>query len=62
VKIQEVARRTRVSTANVSRTTNNPSLVDPKTARRVWKVIEELRYYPNTQSRALVSDAAASCA
>src|ERR1039457_3172355 len=28
---------------------------DPKTAKRVWKVIEKLRYYPNTQARALVS-------
>lgn len=55
MKIQEVARRARVSTATVSRTINNPSLVDPKTAKRVWKVIEKLRYYPNTQARALVS-------
>ena len=45
MKIQEVARRARVSTATVSRTINNPSLVDPKTAKRVWKAIEELRYY-----------------
>ncbi|MGA2592696.1 MAG: LacI family DNA-binding transcriptional regulator [Bryobacteraceae bacterium] len=55
MKIQEVARRARVSTATVSRTINNPSLVDPKTAKRVWKAIEELRYYPNTQARSLVS-------
>ena len=55
MKIQEVARRARVSTATVSRTINNPSLVDPTTAKRVWKVIEELRYYPNTQARSLVS-------
>ncbi|HLY16872.1 MAG TPA: LacI family DNA-binding transcriptional regulator [Bryobacteraceae bacterium] len=55
MKIQEVARRARVSTATVSRTINNPSVVDPKTAKRVWKAIEELRYYPNTQARSLVS-------
>jgi DNA-binding LacI/PurR family transcriptional regulator len=55
MKIQEVARRAKVSTATVSRTINNPSLVDPKTAKRVWKAIEELRYYPNTQARSLVS-------
>ena len=55
MKIQEVARRARVSTATVSRTINNPSLVDPQTAKRVWKAIEELRYYPNTQARSLVS-------
>ncbi len=55
MNIQEVARRARVSTATVSRTINNPSLVDPKTAKRVWKVIEDLGYYPNTQARSLVS-------
>jgi len=55
MKIQEVARTAGVSTATVSRTINNPSLVDPKTAKRVWKAIEKLRYYPNTQARALVS-------
>jgi len=54
MKIQEVARRARVSTATVSRTINNPSLVDPKTAKRVWKIIEELGYYPNGQARSLV--------
>ncbi len=55
MKIQEVARRARVSTATVSRTINNSAVVDPKTAKRVWKAIEELRYYPNTQARSLVS-------
>jgi len=55
MKIQEVARRAGVSTATVSRTLNNPSMVDPKTAKRVRKVVEELRYYPNSQARSLVS-------
>ena len=55
MKIQEVARRARVSTATVSRTINNPSVVDPNTAKRVWKAIEDLRYYPNSQARSLVS-------
>jgi DNA-binding LacI/PurR family transcriptional regulator len=55
MKIQEVARRAKVSTATVSRTINNPSVVDPKTAKRVWKAIEDLRYYPNSQARSLVS-------
>ena len=50
MNIQEVARRARVSTATVSRTINNPALVNPKTAKRVWKAIEELGYYPNTQA------------
>jgi LacI family transcriptional regulator len=55
MKIQEVARRAGVSTATVSRTINNPSMVDPKTAKRVWKAVEDLGYYPNSLARSLVS-------
>ncbi len=55
MKIKEVARRAGVSAATVSRTINNPSMVDPITAKRVWKAIEELKYYPNSQARSLVS-------
>ena len=29
--------------------------MDPQLAKRVWKVVDELGYYPNTQARALVS-------
>jgi LacI family transcriptional regulator len=39
----------------VSRTINGVPTVSPQLSRRVWKVIEELGYYPNTQARALVS-------
>ena len=53
--IREIARRAKVSTATVSRTVNRIPSVDPQLARRVWKVVEELGYYPNTQARALVS-------
>lgn len=53
--IREIAKRARVSTATVSRTINHIPTVDPQLAKRVWKVIEELGYYPNTQARALVS-------
>ncbi|HSB75788.1 MAG TPA: LacI family DNA-binding transcriptional regulator [Terriglobales bacterium] len=53
--IREIARRARVSTATVSRTINRVPTVDPQLAKRVWKVIDELGYYPNTQARALVS-------
>ena len=53
--IQEVAKRAGVSIATVSRTINNPAVVDPQTAARVWKAVEELHYVPNTQARALVS-------
>lgn len=55
VSIHEVAKRARVSIATVSRTINGVPTVAPQLSRRVWKVIEELGYYPNTQARALVS-------
>ncbi len=53
--IREIAKRAKVSTATVSRTINHVPSVDPQLAKRVWKVVEELGYYPNTQARALVS-------
>jgi DNA-binding LacI/PurR family transcriptional regulator len=55
MSIHEVAKRAKVSIATVSRTINGVPTVDPHLSRRVWKVIEELGYYPNTQARALVS-------
>src|SRR5215475_9360612 len=53
--IREIARRAKVSTATVSRTINRVPTVDPQLAKRVWRVVEELGYFPNTQARALVS-------
>jgi DNA-binding LacI/PurR family transcriptional regulator len=53
--IRQVAKRAGVSTATVSRTINNMHQVKPGTARRVWKAIEELKYFPNGQARSLVS-------
>jgi LacI family transcriptional regulator len=53
--IREIARRAKVSTATVSRAINRVPSVDPQLAKRVWKVVEELGYYPNSQARALVS-------
>jgi LacI family transcriptional regulator len=53
--IRDVARRAKVSTATVSRAINRVPTVDPELAERVWKVVHELGYYPNTQARALVS-------
>jgi LacI family transcriptional regulator len=55
VDIRDVARRARVSTATVSRTVNQVATVDAQLAKRVWKAIDELGYYPNRQARALVS-------
>lgn len=53
--IHLVAKRARVSTATVSRAINRVPTVSPILAKRVWKAISELGYYPNTQARALVS-------
>jgi LacI family transcriptional regulator len=55
VDIRDVARRAKVSTATVSRTVNQVATVDAQLAKRVWKAIEELGYYPNRSARALVS-------
>jgi len=51
--IREIAKRARVSTATVSRTINRVRTVNPRLARRVWAIVNEHGYYPNTQARAL---------
>jgi LacI family transcriptional regulator len=53
--IHTVAKMANVSIATVSRTINHIPTVNPKMAKRVWEVIKELNYLPNTQARALVS-------
>jgi LacI family transcriptional regulator len=53
--IRDIAKRAKVSTATVSRIINRNPTVDPQLAKRVWKVVNETGYYPNTQARALVS-------
>jgi LacI family transcriptional regulator len=53
--IRTIARAANVSIATVSRTINHVATVNPEIARCVWKVIDELDYFPNTQARALVS-------
>ena len=53
--IRDVAKRAKVSIATVSRTINGVPTVDKELAARVWKAVEQLKYYPNTQARALVS-------
>lgn len=53
MNIREIARRARVSHSTVSRVINRVQTVDPKLARRVHAVIEEVGYRPNFQARAL---------
>ncbi len=55
MSIREIAKLAGVSTATVSRAINRVPTVDPQLAKRVWKVVKELGYYPNTQARTLVS-------
>lgn len=53
--IHDVAKRARVSIATVSRVVNGVTTVDGELAKRVWKAVDEVGYFPNTQARALVS-------
>jgi LacI family transcriptional regulator len=55
VDIHTVARLANVSIATVSRTINHIPTVNPRMAKRVWQVIKELNYFPNSQARSLVS-------
>jgi DNA-binding LacI/PurR family transcriptional regulator len=46
MKLADIARRAKVSTATVLRTVNRVPTVDPVLARRVRRVIEQVGYYP----------------
>jgi LacI family transcriptional regulator len=53
--IRTIAQMANVSIATVSRTINRKPTVNPVIAKRVWKVIEQLEYFPDAQARGLVS-------
>jgi DNA-binding LacI/PurR family transcriptional regulator len=53
--IRTIAQMANVSIATVSRTINRKPTVNPEIAKRVWKVIEQLEYFPDAQARGLVS-------
>jgi LacI family transcriptional regulator len=55
MNLAEIAKLAKVSSATASRIINGVPNVDPVLARRVWRVVEEVGYYPNTQARALIS-------
>ncbi len=55
MNIKEVARLAKVSTATVSRTINGSDKVTAETADRVRRAVETLKFYPNTNARALGS-------
>src|SRR6202161_515493 len=45
----------KVSITTVSRTINGSPLVSDRLTKRVWQAIEQLKYFPNTHARSLVS-------
>jgi DNA-binding LacI/PurR family transcriptional regulator len=53
--LREIASRAGVSSATVSRALNGNPSVHPRLARRVWKVVNEVGYYPNRHARSLVT-------
>jgi LacI family transcriptional regulator len=53
MKLEEVARRARVSMATVSRVLNDKARVKASTRARVLKAVEELNYHPNLHARSL---------
>ena len=53
MKLEQVARRARVSTATVSRVLNDKARVKDATRARVLRAIEELNYHPNLHARSL---------
>lgn len=53
MKLEEVAKRARVSTATVSRVLNNAQVVKASTRARVMKAVTELKYHPNLHARTL---------
>jgi LacI family transcriptional regulator len=53
--IRTVAALAKVSIATVSRTINGSPAVSDRLAKRVWLAIEQLKYFPNTHARSLVS-------
>lgn len=53
MSLEEVARRSGVSTATVSRVLNGVDVVKNSTRARVMKAVNELRYHPNLHARSL---------
>ncbi|MDX1434877.1 MAG: LacI family DNA-binding transcriptional regulator, partial [Gammaproteobacteria bacterium] len=54
-RLEDVARRARVSTATVSRVLNRPSAVKPELRESVQRAVEALGYVPHGPARALAS-------
>jgi len=55
MRLEDVAKRAKVSISTVSRVVNDTNTVSGATRRRVLEALEELNYTPNLQARLLVS-------
>jgi len=53
--IRSVSALAKVSIATVSRTINGSPAVSERLSQRVWQAIDQLKYFPNTHARSLVS-------
>jgi DNA-binding LacI/PurR family transcriptional regulator len=53
MRLDEVAKRSGVSTATVSRVLNGVAVVKSSTRARVMKAVTELKYHPNLHARSL---------
>jgi len=54
VNIRDIAKKSGVSPATVSRVINNPQLVSPKKRENILKVIEEYKFIPNRLAVSLI--------
>jgi LacI family transcriptional regulator len=55
MRLEDVAKRAKVSISTVSRVVNDTNTVSGAMPRRVLEALEELNYTPNLQARLLVS-------
>jgi DNA-binding LacI/PurR family transcriptional regulator len=55
MNINEIAKRSGVSTATVSRTINGSAKVSPETAERIWQLVRSTGYHPSSHAQALAS-------
>ena len=53
MKLEDVAKRAKVSIATVSRVLNNAGPVRNTTKSRVLKAVQDLKYHPNIHARTL---------
>ena len=53
ITIRDVAKKAGVSHTTISQVINNSGRISVETRKRIWKVIDELNYYPNDYTQKL---------